>query len=198
MQNGSPRDIAAGLGGDAERAAALMRLMMGGHDADSDHPWHRLERGEITMDECRAAQRELFAAEGITLPSLGGGSGGGFRFVLNEPVIELVADLRAAGLRTGILTNNIRDARALWWDLHPWTDVFDDIVDSHEVGLRKPDPAIYHLALERLGATAERTAFCDDIAANVDAAGRLGIHGVLVEADPMPAVTAVRRLAGLA
>ena len=59
--------------------------------------------------------------------------------------------------------------------LLPYDELFDDVVDSHEVGMRKPNPAIYRLALERLGATADRTAFLDDIASNVAAAQTEGL-----------------------
>jgi putative hydrolase of the HAD superfamily len=76
--------------------------------------------------------------------------------------------------------------------------MLDDIVDSHEVGMRKPNPAIYSLALERLGTTAERTAFLDDVESNVAGARDVGMVGVLVEDDAMPAIETVRRLAGLA
>jgi FMN phosphatase YigB (HAD superfamily) len=64
-------------------------------------------------------------------------------------MLALIRDLRAAGLRTGLLTNNARELRSLWWDLLPYDELFDDIVDSSEVGLRKPNPAVYRLALDR-------------------------------------------------
>jgi len=195
MRNGSPRDFARRF--PPEQVTAAVHAMMGPHHEDTDHPWHRLERGEISMDECRRLQAELFAEAGISLPQVVGSGRQTFRFQLSEPVIALVVELRNAGLRTGILTNNVREIRSLWWDLHPWEELFDDIVDSHEVGLRKPNPAIFHLALERLEATAERTAFCDDMQANVTAADALGLFGVLVEEDPLPAVARVRHLAAL-
>ena len=58
-------------------------------------------------------------------------------------------------------------------------DVTDDIVYSHEVGLRKPDPAIYALAAERLGVAPYEVLFLDDVSANVEAARHAGWHGVL-------------------
>ena len=66
----------------------------------------------------------------------------------------------------------------------PFDELFDDVVDSHEVGVRKPNPAIYQLALARLGAEAGRTAFLDDVATNVSAAEGVGMRGVLVDEDP--------------
>ena len=118
-------------------------------------------------------------------------------FEANEEMVELVRDLRGGGLRTGLLTNNARELRDRWWALLPYDELFDDVVDSHEVGMRKPNPAIYRLALERLGATADRTAFLDDIASNVAAALAEGMVGVLVEGDGAAAIAHVRELAGL-
>ncbi len=65
------------------------------------------------------------------------------------------------------------------------------------MGLRKPNPAIYELALTRLGATAERAAFLDDVATNVAAAEAVGMYGVIVDEDSAPAIAAVERLAVL-
>jgi putative hydrolase of the HAD superfamily len=112
-------------------------------------------------------------------------------------VITLVHDLRDAGIRLGVLTNNVRELRERWWPMMDFANIFHDIVDSHEVGMRKPNPAIYRLALERLGAPAHRTAFLDDAASNVSAAIDVGIHGVVVDEDPTSAVSTVRRLARL-
>ena len=95
-----------------------------------------------------------------------------------------------------MLTNNVAEFRDSWWAMMPFDEWFDDVVDSHEVGLRKPNPAIYQLALARLGADAERTAFLDDVATNVSAAQSVGIRGVWVEEDPTEAIAAVRRMAG--
>jgi len=62
-------------------------------------------------------------------------------------------------------------------------------VDSSEVGVRKPAPEIFAIALERLGGPApERTLFLDDFAGNIEAAERLGMRGVLVEPDPASAL----------
>jgi putative hydrolase of the HAD superfamily len=55
---------------------------------------------------------------------------------------------------------------------------FDLYVNSAEVGLRKPDPAIYHLALERLGVAPEQAIFLDDLLHNVDSAREVGMHAI--------------------
>jgi putative hydrolase of the HAD superfamily len=77
----------------------------------------------------------------------------------------------------------------------PVPELFDCVIDSSEVGLRKPNPAIFHLALERVGGIAPaRAIFIDDFAGNVDAAAALGIRGVLVGHDPAPALAELREL----
>ena len=190
MRNGSPADFARRFP-DLDPAIVLPILMGPYHD-DTDHPWHRLERGELSLQEVREANRAALVAAGVPpMPAVE------MAFEINEEMIELVRDLRSAGLRTGLLTNNARELRDRWWGLLPYDELFDDVVDSHQVGMRKPNLAIYRLALERLGATAERTAFLDDIASNVAAAQTAGMVGVLVEHGGEAAIAHVRELAGL-
>ena len=78
-----------------------------------------------------------------------------------------------------------------------FANIFDDVVDSHEVGMRKPNHAIYELSLSRLGVEAHRTAFLDDAQSNVNAATAVGMHGIWVDVDPTDAVQRVRQLADL-
>lgn len=198
--SGRPRDMMRRFPDHSEDE--VMRVMMGDYGSDSDHPWHRLERGEISMQEYRTGIGELIARAGLRMsepppeptPRRGGMS---FDFVRSEPMHRLVVDLRAMGCRLGVLTNNIREFRDQWRTIMDFDELFDDVVDSHEVGLRKPSPAIYELAMRRLGSLPEETAFLDDMPANVEAAVRLGIHGVLVEDDQSPAIGRVRELTGL-
>ena len=180
----------------------VIRVMMGDYASDSDHPWHRLERGEISMDEYRSRIGELVAAAGLrmrtpTAEESNQRPGSTFEFVRSDAMHQLVLDLRAAGCRTGVLTNNIREFRDRWRELMDFDSLFDTVVDSHEVGLRKPDRAIYELTLGRLGSVAQESAFLDDVQSNVDAASRLGMHGVLVENDQSSAIETVRMLTGL-
>lgn len=185
-------------------ANEAQRIFVGEFGVDSDHPWHRLERGEISMADCRALQLEAFAAAGIEMPArptpeptADGGPAPLMTFQPNLEMMDLAARLRASGVGIGILTNNAREFRELWRTLMPYEDLFDDIVDSHEVGLRKPNPAIYELALTRLNGTAGRAAFLDDLPSNVAAATALGMYGVVVDIDATPAIAEVERLAGL-
>jgi HAD superfamily hydrolase (TIGR01509 family) len=63
--------------------------------------------------------------------------------------------------------------------------------------MRKPNPAIYNLTMERIGAVPGRTVFLDDLHANVAAANSLGMHGVLVEEDSAGAIVTARALTRL-
>lgn len=180
-----------------EHAAQVTKIFVGDYAQDGDHPWHRLERGEITLEENRRLNRIALDEAGIQLPVPPPGGAPMIVFTASEPMVELVKELRAASIRLGVLTNNVLEFREGWRSMMPFDEWFDDIVDSHEVGLRKPNPAIYQLALARLGADAGRTAFLDDVPTNVSAAESVGIRGVLVDEDPTEAIAITRRLAGL-
>ncbi len=150
-----------------------------GPDVDGDHPWHRLERGELSFADANAAIAELAQAGGRgriepmeVLAAMAAGYG------VREFMVELVRELRAQGLATGIITNNIAEFGEAWRAMIPVDELFDDIVDSCEVGLRKPDPEIYLMACDRLGVAPAAAAFIDDHRGNVAAAGAVGLRAV--------------------
>lgn len=198
MANGGPRDFTRRYPDHDPKVIA--EIVMGPHHLDTDHQWHRVERGEITLAECRAITKKMLDDAGIVASAPAGqpANGAAFSFSLSEPMVGLVHELKENGLRIGILTNNVREFREWWWPLMDFSAVFDTVVDSHEVAMRKPNPAIYRLTMDRLGAEPARTAFLDDLQANVDAAGAVGMHGILVEEDQSPAIARARVLAGLA
>ena len=74
-------------------------------------------------------------------------------------------------------------------------DEFDVYVNSADVGLRKPDPAIFHLTLERLGIAPQQAVFLDDLLHNVDSARELGIHAVQF-VDPATSLAELEMLLG--
>jgi putative hydrolase of the HAD superfamily len=81
-------------------------------------------------------------------------------------------------LRTAILSNSGDGARREEQARYGFEDDFDPIIYSHEVGLAKPDPAIYELTWTRIGVAPEEMIFIDDTQGHLDAASRLGIHAV--------------------
>ncbi len=98
---------------------------------------------------------------------------------LDEELVALIHDLRDAGYRTAMLSNAPADLRQIVEQLMGITgafDGFDTVVLSGGEGLMKPDPAIFELALERLGVAAEEAVFVDDSRVNVAAAQQVGLH----------------------
>jgi epoxide hydrolase-like predicted phosphatase len=176
-----------------------VRIVFGPYDQDTDHPWHRLERGEITVFEARdhivadsvaRVGREIDPFE--LLAAMSGSE-------IRAEMVDFCRSVRADGFRTGLLTNNAKEFEDFWRPLLPLDELFDDVVDSSEVGLRKPDARIYHLALERLGVDAADAVFVDDAPGNVAGAERVGIRSVLIgpeRADVPAALDALRVLVG--
>ncbi|MGI9578439.1 MAG: HAD family hydrolase [Microthrixaceae bacterium] len=158
----------------------LTLAVFGAYDEDTDHPWHRLERGEVTVADAR---EEIMAnhvlPDGTPLDPfelLAALAGGGVR----EDMVAFCRELRSRGLGTSLLTNNAREFEEFWKPLLPLEELFDDVVDSSEVGMRKPAPEIFHLALDRLGLGSEDVLFVDDAPGNVAGAQAVGIRSVLV------------------
>ena len=89
-------------------------------------------------------------------------------------MVDVVRAARTAGVRTGLLSNSW----GLDYPREGWDTLFDTVVISGEVGLRKPDPAIYRLAAGRLGLPPDQIVFVDDLAPNVRAAAAVGMVGV--------------------
>ncbi len=162
--------------------------------ADTDHPWHRAERGELDISTCRDEIRELGAACGekidlFKLLKYLGGDGG-----VRESMVACVRRLREAGYKAAIVTNNIAEGREFWRPMIPLDELFDIVIDSSEVGVRKPDPRIFELALQQLGVAAENAVFLDDFEGHVRGAEAVGMIGVLVESDPTAAIDRVDSL----
>jgi epoxide hydrolase-like predicted phosphatase len=116
---------------------------------------------------------------------------------VRDDVVDHVRRIRSSGRVTALVTNNAAEFRELWRPLVPLDELFDVVIDSSEEGMRKPDPRIFHLTLERLGGVSpERAVFLDDYAGNVAAARRLGLHGIVVASDYAPAFTELFDLLG--
>jgi epoxide hydrolase-like predicted phosphatase len=171
----------------------VLAILFGAYDRDTDHPWHRLERGELSLIDARQAIMELGAPEHridlfAALSSLRDPS-------IREDVVQAARDARALGVKTAIVTNNIREFGDSWRAMLPVAELFDVVVDSAHEGVRKPDPRIFQMTLERLGGIApEAAVVLDDFTGNVAAAERIGMQGILVEEDHRPALAALRAL----
>jgi epoxide hydrolase-like predicted phosphatase len=167
----------------------LIEIVFGAYHTDSDHPWHRLERGELAFADALAAIGRDADEHGVRFDA-----GEMFRGMLDDGidrsvVTDTVRSLRERGISTAILTNNIREYGDHWRERVGADELFDLVVDSCHEGLRKPDAAIYELALERLAVRdPARAVFLDDFEANVDAARAIGMHGIVVGTDPRDAL----------
>ena len=183
-------EVGAALGLDPDTA---VRLAFGPYDEDTDHPWHRAERGELPLATCRDEVLAASIEHGVSLDLwevfavMGKGMSG-----VRAEMVAATQRARSAGLRTGLLTNNVAEARDFWRPLLPLDDLFDDVIDSSEVGMRKPDPRIYELALANLGVSDPSAAvFLDDWPGNVVAAQTVGMAGIVVGDDPAAAIAAL-------
>lgn len=96
----------------------------------------------------------------------------------NQPMIDYLRGLRDRGYRLAICTNNVREWEERWRSMLPVDEIFEVVVDSAFVGMRKPDPEIYQVTLERLRVPAKATLFVDDIDVNCDAARAAGMRAV--------------------
>jgi putative hydrolase of the HAD superfamily len=96
----------------------------------------------------------------------------------NEPMIDLMRELKSQGLTMAMLTNNVREWEPLWRSMLPVDEIFATIVDSAFVGCRKPEAQIYELTLERIGIPAEACLFVDDLHPNCEGAAAAGMKAI--------------------
>lgn len=161
----------------------VLELMLGSYEEDTDHPWHRLERGEIELLVYAVDVRERAEAAGLDLDfdrlrSLM------VDLPVHEQVVARIRRLRADGYRTAVVTNNVKEAGDQWRAKVPLDELFDVVVDSSAVGMRKPNPAIFHHTLDELGGIAAgAVVFLDDHPGNVAGAEKVGLRALLVD-DP--------------
>ncbi len=173
-------------------------VLFGPYHVDGDHPWHRLERGEISLADCRASVLELAAEQGLAEDPFTFLAALGQEDVQREEVVRRALAIRTAGIRSALVTNNVAEFGDGWRRMVPVDELFDVVVDSSQAGMRKPNPAIFHAALGALGAAPRQAVFLDDFPANIAAAEALGIRGVLVGEDRLAAFDELDALLGLA
>ena len=173
---------------------------------DADHPdeaWESYRRGEITEREYWLAFADAAVANGTPLnghPHL-------MRAIHQHPGIDgvrpeataIVADCKAAGKALGILTNEMMDFQGREWvEAQPWFSDFPVLIDSSELGIRKPDPQPYLLACLGLGLPPQDVVFIDDNPVYVEGGRAVGIRSILLDVlDPAAAFKAARVELGL-
>jgi epoxide hydrolase-like predicted phosphatase len=152
----------------------LVHVLMGPRGWSTiDHPWHRAERGELPAAAMQAEVVPYAAAAGITLrgdeyAQLLAGD-----FTVNDDVLDRIGRLRALGYRLGLLMNSFRELRSTIEGRIDFS-AFDVVVDSSDVGCRKPESAIFSIMEQQLGTEPARILYLDDVMANVEAAHHAG------------------------
>jgi putative hydrolase of the HAD superfamily len=176
--------------------AAVMRLWVAqAYDGGGDsNPIHALERGECTEEEFeRLLAAELthldgrpVAADGLLARMFAAGA-------MEAAMLDLIRSLRQAGVRTALLSNS-------WgagdYPRYLFPELFDVVVISSEVGMRKPEERIFRHTAALLGLDPRECVFIDDIEANVAAAQAVGLVG-LHHREPGPTAERLARLLGL-
>ena len=162
---------------DVERYKTVMRAWVKqAYDGAGTNPIHGLEDGTLPTSEFeRLLAAELLTVDGAPVEAAGLIARMFGAFAPVEPMYEALRAVRAAGARTALLSNS-------WGNEYPhdlFAELFDAIVISCEVGMRKPDERIFRHALDLLGLAAAECVFIDDIEHNVRAAQALGIRGIL-------------------
>lgn len=164
-----------------------------------ENAWARLERRDIEFDEfCDAFEAEAMAAGGtIDARKLFSMFGAGIR----PEMVEAVRRCRQQ-FKTALLTNNFVNPASSGdpdgqTTLGEVLALFDVVVASSEVGLRKPDPRFYQLACEMLGVEPGRSVFIDDLGVNLKPARAMGMTTIKVT-DPASALAELEAVLGVA
>jgi putative hydrolase of the HAD superfamily len=155
----------------------LVRVALAAYAGEEDSLVTRFETGHISEEEFAAhfaarlteVSGRTIASDGLVRKVFSG-------LTLEEEMFEAVGKARTGGLKTALLSNS-------WGvELYPReriNEVFDVVVISGEVGLRKPDPEIFEFTLDKLGVPAERCVFVDDHPGHLKTAKELGMTTVL-------------------
>jgi putative hydrolase of the HAD superfamily len=159
-----------------------------------DNAWARLERGEIDVETFGA----LWSAEArdqghdvdgrLVLQRLSG-----------DIRPQMVAAVRVCGTayKTACLTNNFLSAEAmLSAEVASVYALFDAVLESRNLGVRKPDPRFYELACEAVGVDPAESVFLDDLGVNLKPARALGMHTIKVT-EPHQALVELEHVTGL-
>jgi putative hydrolase of the HAD superfamily len=155
--------------------------------------WARLERSDVDL----AGFAELYEAEaaaaghridaGAVLALLSG--------ELRPAMVQALRRIRGEGLVQACLTNNVAEMEAARPELAEVMDIFDAVLESSKLGVRKPDPRFYDLALEAVDVTPTEAVFLDDLGINLKPARALGITTIKV-VDPDEALAELEEVLG--
>ena len=162
--------------------------------ADPDtNAWARLERSEIDLEDFD----EAFAAESESLGHRVAGSDV-LGLLMGDVRPEMVGAVRRCGerLATGLLTNNVVGLAATANPaISEVLDLFDVVIESSRVGVRKPDPEFYEIACAQLSISPDEAVFLDDLGINLKPARSMGMTTIKVD-DPAVAIAELETVVG--
>jgi len=175
MSDAIAKWIAADRIDGAHYRRVMRELVDAAYNGHGENAIHALERGEIdpTEFEHDLASRLLTldgtppAPDGLLKRMFAG-------FERAEAMYDMLREVRRHGVKTCLLSNSWSDT----YERDGWDEIFDAVVISGEVGMRKPEPRIFQHALGLIGEPGESCVFIDDIEANIRAARNLGMTGI--------------------
>ncbi|HEX5909251.1 MAG TPA: HAD family phosphatase [Thermoleophilaceae bacterium] len=151
-------------------ADAFLTLMS--EDKEARRQLRRVETGDIGEDEFGVILAEKLGvsdSENLIDRLFAG-------MQADQPMIDAVKKAKAAGIRTGLVSNSIGAGR---YDRSKFPEMYDGVVISAEVGLHKPQPEIFLLGAERAGVEPQECVFVDDLRENCQGAEAVGMTAVL-------------------
>ncbi len=173
----------------------------GPFDRDADPDWQAVQEGRLKERVYWDDRTRVFAeltGEPAEMPRMMAHLyDGSAEEVTRAGARALMADVKAADLPLGLLTNDMHAFHTQEWiaTMQPVLSQFDVIVDGSVDGVMKPDPRAFELVCERMGITPEGTVFIDDLRSNLEGAVSIGMSGVFLDVtNPQPAFDEVRRL----
>ena len=164
-----------------------------------ENAWARFERAEVDLDGFDAAFAAEAKALGYDLP------GRDVIPLLSGDVRpEMVEALRRikTKFKTGCITNNVPSMQAIGADRpdnlyrREIVEMFDEMIESSKLGIRKPDPRIYEMMCEKLSVAPEECVYLDDLGGNLKPARAMGMITIKVESGPQ-AITELEAVTGM-
>jgi putative hydrolase of the HAD superfamily len=164
--------------GHVERWETSLGLAPGELNRTMEDVWRDGRIGAISEERVEAAFAERLRLSPADLKAFMDGFWAEYLGTPNTELIEYFGGLRTR-CRTAILSNSFVGAREREHERYGFADLTEFIVYSHEVGLAKPDPAVFRLVCRRLGVAPEEAAFLDDREGAIEGAAAVGMAGVL-------------------
>jgi len=164
-----------------------------------ENAWARFERAEVDLngfDTAFAAEAKAFGYEipgRDVIPLLSGD--------VRPEMVEALRRIKAR-FKTGCITNNVPSMQAVGADRpdnlyrREIVEMFDEMIESSKLGIRKPDPRIYELMCEKLGVAPEESVYLDDLGGNLKPARAMGMITIKVESGPQ-AITELEAVTGM-